>query len=98
MASFPQVKFNAQSVGDFLNASLIANGIAGRRNHGRLPPVSMVFANSDINLTDAQRGDDHVGQLVSGSEFLGHWPSPSSLGVLLKHFGAFRGVKETAPA
>ena len=78
-ASFSQVEFNAQSVCDFLNAPLIANGIAGRRNHGRLPPVSMVFANCDINLTDAERGDDHIGQLFSGSMFLGHRPIPSIL-------------------
>src|SRR4029079_16330402 len=39
MASFPQLKFNAQSPSDFFNAPLIANRIARRRNHGRLPPV-----------------------------------------------------------
>jgi hypothetical protein len=59
--SFPQVEFNAQSVCDFFNAPLITNGIAGRRNHRRLPPESMVFANTNVNLADAQRSDDHVG-------------------------------------
>jgi hypothetical protein len=69
--SFPQVELKAQTVCDFLNAPLIANRIAGRRNHRRLPPESMVFSNTDRYLTDAQRGDDHVGQLLSGFKFLG---------------------------
>jgi len=59
--SFPQVELNAQSVCDFLNAPLIADQIAGRRNHRRLPPVSMVFSNTDKYLADAERSRDHVG-------------------------------------
>jgi hypothetical protein len=45
--SFPQVELKAQTVCDFLNAPLIANRIAGRRNYRRLPPESMVFSNTD---------------------------------------------------
>jgi hypothetical protein len=58
---FPQVELKAQSVSYFFNAPLIANRIAGRRNHRRLPPVSVIFANADRYLADAQRGDDHFG-------------------------------------
>ena len=76
--SFPQVELKAQSVCDFLNAPLIANRVAGGRNHRRLPAVSMVVSNTDRYLADAERGDDHVGQLLSGSKLLGHGPFPSN--------------------
>ncbi|HXM35503.1 MAG TPA: hypothetical protein VN920_09975 [Pyrinomonadaceae bacterium] len=51
----------SQSICDFLNSSLIADGITRRRNYGRLPTESMVFANADIHLANAQRPDDHIG-------------------------------------
>ena len=59
--SFPKIKLEAQFVGDFIDSPLKANRIARRRNNRRLPAISMVFANTDINLADAQRSDDHVG-------------------------------------
>jgi hypothetical protein len=59
--SFPQVELKAQSVCDFLNAPLIANRIAGRRNHRRLPTVGMIFPNADTYLANAQGADDHIG-------------------------------------
>jgi hypothetical protein len=59
--SFPQVKLQAQAICDFFHAPLIADGIARRRNHRRLPPESMIFANANIYLADAQRADDHIG-------------------------------------
>jgi hypothetical protein len=59
--SFPQVKVKSQSICDFFNASLIADGITGRRNYGRLPTKSMVFANADVHFANAQRPDDHIG-------------------------------------
>ncbi|MEA2912931.1 MAG: hypothetical protein QOJ15_5012, partial [Bradyrhizobium sp.] len=59
--SFPQVKMKSQSICDFFNASLIADGITGRRNHGRLPTESMVFANADVYFANAQCPDDHIG-------------------------------------
>jgi hypothetical protein len=57
---------------------------AARHNvsdHRRLPPVSVIFADLEIYLADAQRGDDQVGRLLSGFKFLGHAiSSPKSLG------------------
>jgi hypothetical protein len=38
--SFPQVVLKAQPVCDFIDASLKADRVAGRRNYGWLPPVS----------------------------------------------------------
>jgi hypothetical protein len=32
----------------------------------------MIFSNTDSYLADTQRRDDHVRQLLSGSEFFGH--------------------------
>jgi hypothetical protein len=58
--SFPKVKLQAQPVCYFLDAPVIANRISGRRNHRRLPPVSMVFSNTDRHPANAQCGDDHV--------------------------------------
>jgi hypothetical protein len=68
---FPQVELKTQSICDFLNAPLIANRVAGRRNHRRLRPISMVFSNTDRYPVDAQPSDNHVGQSFSGSKFLG---------------------------
>jgi hypothetical protein len=63
---FLQIELKAQSVGDFINAPLVANSIAGRRKNCRLPPVCVVFANADVDIPDAHRGNDHVGELFSG--------------------------------
>jgi hypothetical protein len=71
--SFPEGELNAQSICDFFNPPLITDQIAGRCNYCRLPTGSMIFANLDFYLSDAQRRNDHVGQLFGGSEFLGHW-------------------------
>jgi hypothetical protein len=69
--SFPQVKVKSQSICDFFNASLIADGITGRRNYGRLPTESMVFANADVHFANAQRPDDLIEEsvLTRGKEF-----------------------------
>lgn len=73
---FPQVELEAQSICDFLDAPLIADQVAGRRNHRRLPPICMVFSNTDRYPADTQRGGNHFGQLFSGSKFLGHATTP----------------------
>lgn len=70
--SFPKRELKTQSIGDFLNAPLISNQIAGRRNDGRLPAVSMVLAYFDTQLSYTKRRYDHVRQLCGGSEFLRH--------------------------
>jgi hypothetical protein len=57
----PQVELKAQSIRDFINSPLISNQIAGRRNHCRLPPVSLVFANLNIDVIYSQRRNDHLG-------------------------------------
>jgi hypothetical protein len=59
-------------MGDFLSSPLKADWIARTRNDCRLPAVSMVFANLDIQLSDAYRSDDHLGKLFSSPAFLGH--------------------------
>jgi len=75
--SFAKGELKAQSIGDFLSPPLISDQIAGRRNDSRLPTVSVVPAYLDTQVSNAKRGNNHVGQLCSGSEFLGHeWIIP----------------------
>jgi hypothetical protein len=59
--SISQVKLKSEPLCNFLNASLISNQIAGRRQHYRLPSISVIFANADLYLTDVQCRNDHVG-------------------------------------
>jgi hypothetical protein len=66
----------AQSICDLFNSPLISDQIAGTRGDCRLPPASTIFANLDFCLSDAQRRNDHLGQLFGGSEFLGHGSLP----------------------
>jgi len=54
-------ELKAQSMCDLLHSPLISDQIAGRRNHGRLPPVSMILANLDFYISYANRRSDHVG-------------------------------------
>ena len=77
----PQIELKAQSVCNFLDAPLIANRVAGGRNHRRLPAISLIFSNPYRNLADAS-SDDHVGQLLSAFKFLRAmgYPLPKSRG------------------
>ncbi len=75
--SLAKGELKAQSIGDFLDAPLISDQIAGRRNDSRLPTVRVVPAYLDTQISYAKRGNNHVRQLCSGSEFLGHgWIIP----------------------
>lgn len=56
---FLQVELKAQSVGYFLNAPLIADRVAGRRDNHRLPTVSMISANPDMHIVDRERRHDY---------------------------------------
>jgi hypothetical protein len=62
---------------------LITDQIAWRVNYCRLPPVGMIPANLDINVSYTQGSNEHIAKLFCGFEFLGHWNIPyEHLGLL----------------